>query len=385
MKDDQKSIYLDNAATTFPKPERVYKAVDEFMREVGGSAGRASNWRALETGRKVYSARAALAELLGVHDPLRIAFAKNATEAINTAIWGLLKPGDHVVTTSVEHNSVMRPLHAAGRRGISHTVVECARDGGLDVGRLEKEIRSETSLIIINHASNVTGTILPVADVATVAREHGKPILVDAAQTAGRLPINVESDGIDLLAFTGHKELFGPQGTGGLYVREGLDLVPTSFGGTGSRSSDFEQPHDMPDRLESGTLNSPGIAGLGAGVDFVTETGIAAIRNHELELMGRLLDGLAGIKGIKVYGPEDPDKRVGIVPLTFEGYWPPDAARILDSRYGIAARPGLHCSPLAHRTIGTVETGALRVSLSYLNSDDDVNYLLECLNEMMAS
>ena len=384
MRDDQKSVYLDNAATTYPKPERVYKAVDEFMREIGGSAGRAGHWRALETGRMVYSARAALAELLGVHDPLRIAFTKNATEAINTAIWGILKPGDHVVTTSIEHNSVMRPLHAAGRLGISHTVVECARDGSLDAGHLEKEIRSETSLVIVNHASNVTGAILPVADAATAAHKQGKPILVDAAQTAGRLPIDVESDGIDLLAFTGHKELFGPQGTGGLYVREGLEVVPVSFGGTGSRSSDFEQPHDMPDRLESGTLNSPGIAGLGAGVGFVAETGVTAIRNHELELMGRMIDGLAEIKGVRVYGPDHLDKRIGIVPLTFERYWPPDAARILDSRYGIAARAGLHCSPLAHRTIGTIETGALRFSLSYLNSEDDVDYLIECLKEMMA-
>jgi cysteine desulfurase / selenocysteine lyase len=384
LNNDQKSVYLDNAATTYPKPERVYEAVDEFMRKVGGSAGRAAHWRALETGRVVFSTRAALAELLGVHDPLRIAFTKNATEAINTAMWGILKPGDHVVTTSMEHNSVMRPLQAAGRLGITHTVVECERDGSLDVGLLEREIRPQTSLVIVNHASNVTGTILPVSDAADAAHRHGKLILVDAAQTAGRLPLDIEGAGIDLLAFTGHKELFGPQGTGGLYVREGLEVTPTSFGGTGSRSSDFEQPHDMPDRLESGTLNSPGIAGLGAGVDYVAGTGVAAIRNHELELMGRMVDGLAQIKMITIYGPEDLDKRIGVIPLTFEGYWPPDAARILDSRYGIAARAGLHCSPLAHRTIGTIETGALRLSLSYLNSEEDVDYLVACLKELLA-
>jgi cysteine desulfurase / selenocysteine lyase len=375
LQDDQKSVYLDNAATTYPKPERVYEAVDEFMRNIGGSAGRAAHWRALETGRVVYSARAALAELLGVSDPLRIAFTKNATEAINTAVWGLLKPGDHVVTTSIEHNSVMRPLHAAGRLGITHTIVECEKDGGLDVGLLEKEIRPETSLVIVNHASNVTGAILPVADAADVAHKHEKLILVDAAQTAGRLPLDIEAAGIDLLAFTGHKELF---------VREGLEVTPTSFGGTGSRSSDFEQPHDMPDRLESGTLNSPGIVGLGAGVDYVAETGVAAIRNHELELMGRMVDGLAQIKGITIYGPADLEKRIGIIPLTFEGYWPPDAARLLDSRYGIAARAGLHCSPLAHRTIGTIETGALRLSLSYFNSEEEIDYLIACLKELLA-
>lgn len=378
------SVYLDNAATTYPKPEQVYLAVERFMREVGGSAGRAGHWRAIETGRIVFAARESLAALFGIGDPLRIAFTKNATEAINTAIWGLLKPGDHVITTSIEHNSVMRPLQAAGRLGIKHTVVRCAPDGSLDPADLEREIRPETSLVVLNHASNVTGTILPVADVASIARHRGVPLLLDAAQTAGRVPIDVEADGIDLLAFTGHKELFGPQGTGGLYVREGIDLVPLCFGGTGSRSSDLEQPREMPDRLESGTLNSAGIAGLGAGVGYVGEVGLTTIRAHELELLGRMLEGIASIGGMTIFGPSEPDRRVGIVALTFKRLWPPDAALILDSRYGIASRPGLHCSPLAHRTIGTIETGTLRLSLSYLNSAGDIEYLLESLKEMVA-
>lgn len=355
------------------------------MREVGGSAGRSGHWRAVETGRMVYSARETLARLLGAHDPLRIALTKNATEAINMAIWGLLKPGDHVITSSIEHNSVMRPLHAAGTFGIKHTLVDCSPDGSMDPAGVTRGIRPETALIVLNHASNVTGTILPVADVASIARSREIPLLVDAAQTAGRIPIDVEAQGIDMLAFSGHKELFGVQGTGGLYVREGIELTPICYGGTGSKSSALEQPRAMPDRLESGTLNSVGIAGLGAGAQFVSDTGIVKIRAHELELMARALEGLSGIKGIKTYGPVSPEARVGIVPLTFDRCWPPEAAEILDLRYGIATRPGLHCSPLAHRTIGTIETGALRVSFSYLNTSADVEYLLECLRELASS
>jgi cysteine desulfurase family protein len=377
------SVYFDNAATTYPKPEEVYRAVERFMREVGGSAGRSGHRRAVEAGRVVYSARQALAGLLGVRDPLRIAFTRNATEAINTAIWGLLKRGDHVVTTSMEHNSVMRPLHAASERGINHTVVLCAPDGSLDPARLEEELREETALVIVNHASNLTGTILPVADAACIARERGIPLLADAAQSVGRVNVDVEADGIDMLAFTGHKELFGMQGTGGLYVREGIDLTPTCFGGTGSSSSSLEQPGEMPDRLESGTLNAVGIAGLEAGVRFVSSTGVGKIRAHELELMGRLLEGLAGINGVKAYGPASPESRLGIVALTFDRHGPPDVAEALDSRYGIATRAGLHCTPLAHRTIGTIETGALRLSFSYLNTGEEVDYLLESLGELL--
>lgn len=384
MNQGKRSVYLDNAATTYPKPEEVYREVERLMRDVGGSAGRSGHRRAVDAGRAVYAARESLAHLLGASDPLRIAFTKNATEALNTAIWGLLKPGDHVVTTSVEHNSVMRPLTAAHGLGIEHTIVGCGRDGSLDVTRLAPALRPETALVVINHASNVTGAILPAADVAAITREREIPLLVDAAQTAGRVPIDVEADGIDLLAFTGHKELFGPQGTGGLYVREGLDLTPMCFGGTGSRSTSLEQPRDMPDRLESGTLNAPGIAGLGAGAGFVMRTGLETIREQELELLGMLLEGLRGIKGVKDYGPESPEKRVGIAPLTFESMTPADAAERLDSRYDIATRAGLHCSPLAHRTIGTIETGALRVSISYMNTADDIGYFLDCLTELLA-
>jgi len=376
-----RSVYLDNAATTYPKPEEVYLEIDRFMRVIGGSAGRSGHRRAVESGRVVFETRAALAGLLGVKDPLRIAFTKNATEAINIAIRGLLRPGDHVITTSVEHNSVMRPLEHARRAGVSYSIAQCAPDGSLDPSSVERELRPRTSLIVMNHASNVTGTILPAADVAAIARGKGIPILLDAAQTAGRLRIDAEAEGIDIIAFTGHKELFGPQGTGGLYAREGLEINPLMCGGTGSRSSSLEQPEEMPDRFESGTLNAPGIAGLGAGVRFVAGEGVTMIREHELGLMGRLLRGLAGMKGVRVHGPQDPDKRLGIVPLTFERHSPTGAGEMLDRRYGISCRAGLHCSPMAHRTAGTVETGALRVSFSYLNTSEEVDYLLDCLAE----
>lgn len=382
MTEGRSSIYFDNAATSYPKPEEVYRAVDSFMREVGGSAGRSGHKRAVEAGRMVFGAREALAGLLCAPDPLRIAFAKNATEAINVAVWGLLKPGGHAVISSVEHNSVMRPLEAARARGASYTAAPCSPDGYLDPVEVERAIRPETALVIVNHVSNVTGTILPVADIAQVARGRGIPLLVDAAQSAGRVPIDVEADGIDLLAFTGHKELFGPQGTGGLYVREGLEVGPLMYGGTGSHSSEIEQPSEVPDRFESGTLNAVGIAGLAAGVRFVAGVGIGRIRKHELELVGRLLDGLEKVGGVTVYGPGDQDRRVGIAALTMDGYSTAEIAELLDGRYGISCRAGLHCSPAAHRTIGTLDTGAVRVSFSYLNTAEEVDYLIECLVEL---
>lgn len=382
MEKKQPSVYLDNAATTYPKPEEVYGAVERFMREVGGSAGRSGHRRALETGRMAYSAREALARLFNVEDPLRIAFTKNATEAINTALRGLLKPGDHVVVSSVEHNSVMRPLEAARRAGVTYSVAWCAPDGSLDPADVEAQMRPDTALVVLNHASNVTGTILPVADVADVAHRRGALLLVDAAQTAGRLPIDIKEQGIDVLAFTGHKELFGPQGTGGVFVREGLHVRPLIHGGTGSHSSSLEQPEEMPDCLESGTLNAFGIAGLEAGVAFIMREGLDAIMEHERGLLEQLLSGLAGIRGVKTHGPTGCEGRLGIVPLTLETCSPPEAADLLDRRYGICCRAGLHCAPMAHRTIGTVKTGVLRLSFSRMNTADEVEYLLGCLREL---
>jgi cysteine desulfurase/selenocysteine lyase len=333
----------------------------------------------------VYSAREGLAGLFNISDPLRVAFTKNATEALNIAIWGLLKPGDHVVTSSMEHNSVMRPMEAARASEISYSVAQCERDGSLEAASVEKKIRPETALVVLTHASNVTGTIMPVADVAVLAHKRGIPILVDAAQTACRLEIDVEAQGIDILAFTGHKELFGPQGTGGLFLREGLSVKPIMYGGTGSHSTSLEQPEEMPDALESGTLNAAGIAGLAAGVRFVSTEGIDIIREHEVKLTEQLLEGLELIPGITVYGPLDAGHRLGIVPMTFDSFSPADVSLRLDERYRIACRAGFHCAPAAHRTMGTIESGTLRVSLSYLNTSQEVDYLLDCLSEITRS
>ncbi|HEY5527174.1 MAG TPA: aminotransferase class V-fold PLP-dependent enzyme [Candidatus Anoxymicrobiaceae bacterium] len=373
-----RSVYLDNAATTYPKPEAVYQAAESFMRDLGGSAGRSGHARAVDTGRLVYAARAGIAAMIGADDPLRVVFTKNATEALNLAIRGLVSPGDHVVTSSMEHNSVMRPLEALRATGVSYTIVRCAKDGTLDPADLEKAITPDTRLVVLNHASNVTGTILPIGEVAAIARARGLKLLVDAAQTVGRLNIDV-SQGFDLVAFSGHKELFGLQGTGGLYIREGIEIDPLCYGGTGSKSSELQQPEELPDRFESGTLNAHGIVGLGAGVKFVTSTGIDAIRDHEVALLEVLCEGLGRIKGVTVHGPASQRARIGIVPLTFEGISTTDAAEVLDARYGIATRAGLHCAPAAHQTIGTFETGALRVSVSYLNTEEDVEYFLNCL------
>lgn len=383
MARSKQSVYLDNAATTYPKPEEVYRAVEAFMRDVGGSAGRSGHRRAVETGRLVYEARASVAGVLGVPDPLRVVFTRNATEALNTAIRGLVKPGDHVVTSSMEHNSVMRPLEAVRRDGVEYSVVRCREDGALDPGDVEKELRPGTALVVLTHASNVTGTILPVEAVGEITSRRGIRLLVDGAQTVGRLPLDL-SRGIDLLAFSGHKELFGPQGTGVLWLRDGVELEPLCYGGTGTRSEEIRQPAELPERLESGTLNAPGIVGLGAGARFVASRGIGRIREREIERLERLADGLGRIEGVRVHGPSDQRERVAIVPITIEGRTCPKAAELLDAEHGIAVRAGLHCSPAAHETTGTLQTGALRISLSLMNGDGDVDYFLECLRAVVA-
>jgi len=375
-------IYLDNAATTYPKPEEVYQAMDRFAREVGGNPGRSGHRRSLEAGREVLRAREAVASLFRVTDPSRIVFTKNATEALNLVLQGLLRDGGHAVITSLEHNSVWRPLEAmAARGGVSYTVVPCSPEGLLDPERVRESVTPGTRLIACTHASNVSGSLVPVEDVAQLASERGIPLLVDAAQTAGRVDLDPGNLGIQYLAFTGHKELFGPQGTGGLYVAPGWEVPPLTYGGTGSRSESSQQPEFLPDRYESGTLNAHGLAGLRAGVEFVLRTGVAEIRRHEEELTHRLMEGLSSIPGITVYGPRDWERRVGIVSFNMAGLTSSELASALDD-YGICVRSGLHCSPLAHRTLGTLRNGVVRASLSYLNTSSDVDALLEALREI---
>jgi len=375
-------IYFDNAATSFPKPPQVVEAINHFLLHVGANPGRSGHRLAVEAGRIVYEAREVIAQLFNIQDPLRIVFGHNVTEALNLALQGLLHTGDHVITSSMEHNSVMRPLRALERRGVELTVIPCSPEGFLNPAEVEKAIRFSTRLIVLNHASNVTGTLLPIREVGRIARKYGLLLLVDAAQTAGAYPIDVEADFVDLLAFTGHKSLFGPMGTGGLYIgpRVPLDeFEPLKRGGTGSRSEYEEQPDFLPDKFESGTPNAAGLAGLAAGVRFVLETGVDEIRRHEMELTQRLLDGLSSIEGITVYGPKDPARQTATVSFNITGLEPSEVALRLDEEFGVMCRPGLHCAPSAHRTIGTFPGGTVRFSLGYFNTAEEVDKAVEAV------
>jgi len=379
----QKMIYLDNSATSWPKPPEVTSAMVRFMEEVGANPGRSGHLLSIEAARVLYEAREVLSTLFQVRDPSRIVFTLNATEALNLVLKGLLKPGDHVLTSSMEHNSVMRPLRDLEKRGIALTVLPCLKDGTLDPEEVEKGIRSSTRLVVLNHASNVTGTLLPVRDVGTIVRRHHLLLLVDAAQTAGAFPIDLERDQIDFLAFAGHKSLYGPQGTGGLVLGERVrerEITPLKQGGTGSRSEFEEQPDFLPDLFESGTPNGVGVAGLKAGVEFVLRKGMKNIRHQEMDLAGRLWEGLKGIPGIQLIGPQGKETRMPIVSFRLSQQSPSKVASKLEKGFGILCRPGLHCAPAAHRTIGTFPEGTVRFSLSVFNSEAEIDTTLRAVS-----
>ncbi len=379
-------IYLDNAATSWPKPPEVTQAVVRFMEQVGGNPGRAGHRLAVESGRIVYAARQAIADLFNFRDPMRVVLGANVTEALNLALHGLLRPGDHVVTSSMEHNSVMRPLRTLEAQGVAVTVVVCSPDGALDPCQIEAAIRDNTTMIVLNHASNVVGTLLPVAQVGLIARRHGLLFLVDAAQTAGACALDMEGAAIDLLAFTGHKSLYGPMGTGGLIVGPRVDvehLRPLKQGGTGSRSEFEAQPAFLPDMCESGTPNVVGLAGLVAGVGWVRERGVEAIRAHEVSLTQRLIDGLLAIPGVRVYGSLVAERQTATVSFGIEGMEPSEAGLRLDEGHGIMCRAGLHCSPAAHRTIGTFPVGTVRFGLAAMNTTDEVDAALVAVRRLV--
>ena len=379
-------IYLDNAATSFPKPPEVAEAITDFLTHRAGNPGRSGHSLALAAEAVVAETRRLLAALLGIQDPARLAFTPNATDALNLAMWGLLRAGDRVVTTSVEHNAVARPLFALAERGVDVVRLPSAPDGTLDLDDLERELRSApTRLVVMTHASNVCGTILPIRAAAELAHRHGALILVDAAQTAGVLPIDVQEQSIDLLAIAGHKGLLGPTGTGGLYVAPGVRLTPMRQGGTGARSEQLSQPEEMPDALESGTVNTVGMAGLGAALRVLQATGIEAVRARESALTARLLAGLREIGGVRVYGPVEPSQRVAVVSVTLQGWEPVDVQAALDSAFGIAVRAGLHCAPLAHRTLGTFPLGTVRLAPGYSTTDDQIDQTLAALRELTLS
>ena len=381
-------IYFDNAATSWPKPPCVAEAMTHYLVDVGASPGRSGHRLAIEAARIVYGAREAVAELFHAPDPLRVVFGANVTEALNLALNGLLRPGDHVVTGSLEHNSVMRPLRALERAGVGVTVVPCSKTGELDPRDLEAAVRPDTQLIVLNHASNVVGTLLPVPEAGAIARRHGILLLVDAAQTAGAYPIDMQAAGIDLLAFTGHKSLYGPMGTGGLIFGPRVDashLQPIKRGGTGSHSEHEEQPAFLPDLFESGTPNAVGLAGLGASTRWIMAQGVEQIRAHEAALVGQLLAGLAAIPGITVYGTGNARLQTATVSFNIAGLEPSEVGLRLDDEYGIMCRVGLHCSPAAHRTLGTFPGGAIRLGLGAFNTAAEVAAAVAAVAEMAAA
>jgi len=386
-RESRRILYLDNAATSYPKPAGTLRAMERFSRDVGANPGRSGHRLSVEAGRILIDTREALAELFGAEDPLHVVFAKNATEALNIAIFGLLEPGDHAVTSGMEHNSVMRPLREMEKRGAFLTVVPCSPAGEMDPDDVRRAIRRETKAIYLTHASNVVGTLMPVADIGRLARERGVLFCVDAAQTAGAVPVDVKAMNIDLLAFTGHKSLFGPQGTGGLVLSASVEerVRPLMMGGTGSRSESEEHPLFLPDRFESGTPNTVGIAGLEAGIRFVREKGVDYIRRKEIGLAARLIEGLREIRGMTVYGTGDAEKQTPVVSFSVEGKPPSEVSYALDEDFAIMSRPGLHCAPAAHRTIGTFPEGTVRLSLGAFNEAKDVDTVLAALHQMINS
>jgi cysteine desulfurase/selenocysteine lyase len=377
-------IYLDNAATTWPKPESVYQAVDHCLRTMGANPGRGGHSMARAASMLLYETREALAELFGITDANQLVFTHNATDAISMAVFGIITPGDTLVTTAMEHNAVARSVRIAESRGAKVIIIPCSPDGRLDMVAMAAAVRQKPKAVVMSHASNVTGSIMPVSNVGELTKRFGVTLVVDAAQTAGVEEINVNAMGIDMLAFSGHKGLLGPQGTGGLYVREDIAVKPLRAGGTGSLSESDVQPEFMPDRLESGTPNTPGIAGLKAGVEFILTTGRAAIQAREAALTRQLLTGLESIAAVRIYGRPGMKDRTAVVSFTVEGVDCGQLAHALDRDYGIACRSGLHCAPWAHQALGTLRTGTVRFSPGYFNTEEEIEQAIAAVRACAA-
>ncbi len=378
-------IYLDNAATSFPKPAQVTESVERTLRLNAANPGRGGHQLSLEAGRLVMECRETVARFFGIGDETRIAFTANATEAINLGLFGVLQPGDRVVTTSMEHNAVVRPLRALSNQGVKVVRVMADSLGFVDPAAIRQACIPGTRLLMMNHCSNVTGTLQAIEEIGPWCRKQGIIFMVDAAQSAGIFPIDVNEMAIDLLAVPGHKSLLGPPGTGFLYVREGLDLRPLLYGGTGNFSQSEAQPVEMPERLESGTLNTIGLAGLKAGVEFLEAIGLEHIHSHDQELLGQLIDGLTRLEGVTLYGPLDSERHGGALSFNIKNIDPAMLGFRLDHEYGICCRVGLHCAPAAHDTIGTLPEGTVRLSPGYFNTTDDIEQTLSALRAIIAT
>ncbi len=375
-------IYLDNAATTYPKPKTVYQNVMRAMTEYGANPGRGSHAMAIEGARVIYETRELLAELFNLDDPMKVIFTFNATDGLNQAIKGVLNPGDHVITTTMEHNSVLRPIKELEKYGVENTIVQCASDGRVRVEDIEAAVRNNTKLVVTTHVSNLTGTIMPIEEIGQMCKRRNVLYLVDGSQSAGVLEIDMKKQNIDLLAVPGHKGLLGPQGTGALMINCDTEIKHLREGGTGSESSSVIQPDFYPDKLESGTHNLPGIAGLNAGIKYILNKGTKSIYSHEKKLLEIFINEIEKNAKIKIYGPEDIGDRCGVVPLNIEGIDSSEVAFMLDTQYGIAVRPGLHCAPLAHKTIGTEKVGAVRFGIGPFNKKSDIMAAIKALNEI---
>ncbi len=375
-------IYLDNAATTYPKPKTVYEEVMRAMTEYGANPGRGSHAMAIEGARVIYETRENLAKLFNIDDPMRVILTFNATDSLNQGIKGVLNPGDHVITTTMEHNSVLRPIKELEKYGIQNTIVQCKSDGTIDINKLEEAIKANTKLIVTTHVSNLTGTIFPIEEIGKMCKRRNVLYLVDGSQSAGVLDIDMKKYNIDLLAVPGHKGLLGPQGTGCLIINCDNEIKQLKEGGTGSESSNMHQPDFYPDKLEAGTHNLPGIAGLNEGVKYILNNGTKLIYSHEKKLLEAFINEIKKIPKIKIYGPEDINLRCGVVTVNIEDIDSSELAYRLDTEYGIAVRPGLHCAPLAHKTIGTEKIGAVRFSVGPFNKMTDIKEAIKALKEI---
>lgn len=378
-------IYLDNGATSFPKPDEVYTFMDSFYRNFGVNPGRSGYDLCMETGALVDNTRRMLADFFNGHDPNRLCFSYNSTDALNLIIFGMLQRGDHAVTTTIEHNSVLRPLyHQNKSNGVEIDYVPFDADGFVDPDDIKRKLKSNTRLVIVNHASNVIGTLQPVGAIGRICRELGVPFAIDASQSAGKVPIDIDKLNIDIVAFTGHKSLLGPTGIGGLYVGEGIEIRHTRAGGTGVRSAERLHLDEYPYRLEYGTGNVVGIAGLHAGLKWIAGKGIDNIHRHEMKLARMLRDGLGELEGVSLYCQADLADHIAVVSFNIDGMEALDTGTLLDGEYNIACRTGLHCAPLVHEQLGTDKIGgSVRMGIGPFNTEDHIKAAIEAVAEIV--